>query len=259
MIDLSGKYFVVTGGTQGLGEATAVLLAQRGAAGITICGRNEDNGTRVAKALEEAGTQALFVRADLTAVDDCANVIARHDERFGAVHGLVNAAASTARGTVTETTAAEWDFMFSLNLRAPFLLMRDVVNLMIRDGIEGSIVNIGSVSGHGGQDFLCAYSTSKGALMTLTKNAAHSLRNERIRVNCLNIGWMATEGEHSIQTEFHGAPADWLEKADASQPFGRILRPEDVAKLTAYLLSDDSALMTGSCIDYDQIVVGARD
>lgn len=259
MIDLTGKYFVVTGGTQGLGAATAQLLTERGASGITICGRNEANGVRVAGELEDAGAQAQYVAADLTKPDACARVIAAHDERFGTIHGLVNAAASTARGTVTETTAEEWDFMLNLNLRAPFLLMRDAVNLMIRDGVEGSIVNIGSVSGHGGQDFLCAYSTSKGALMTLTKNAAHALRGHRIRVNCLNIGWMATEGEHSIQTEYHDAPQDWLEQADASQPFGRILRPADVARLTAYLLSDDSALMTGSSIDYDQIVVGARD
>jgi len=259
MIDLGEKRFIVTGGTQGLGAQTARLLAERGAAAITICGRNADNGARVADELRELGAASLFVRADLGTVDDCAAVVAAHDAEFGVVHGLVNAAATTARGTVTDTTADHWDFIMNLNLRAPFLLMRDCVRLMLRDGIEGSIVNIGSVSGHGGQDFLTAYSTSKGALMTLTRNAAHSLRGHRIRVNCLNIGWMATEGEHSIQTEFHGRSQDWLAKADASQPFGRILRPDDVAKLTAYLLSDDAALMTGSCVDYDQIVVGARD
>ena len=259
MIDLSGKCFIVTGGTQGLGATTARFLASRGAEAITICGRSEANGARVAAELQEVGTQALFVTADLCDPDACAQVVQAHDRKFGRVDGLVNAAASTARGTVTGTTVDEWDFMMNLNVRAPFLLMRDTVDLMLRDDIEGSIVNIGSVSGHGGQDFLTAYCTSKGALMTLTKNAAHSLRNKRIRVNCLNIGWMATDGEHSIQTEFHGAPEDWLAAADARQPFGRILRPDDVAKLTAYLLSDDSALLTGSCIDYDQIVVGARD
>lgn len=259
MIDLSGKTFIVTGGTQGLGEEIAKLLARRGAAGITICGRNEQNGVRVAKDLEALGAQPLFVAADLSVVEDCENVVRQHDAKFGTVHGLVNAAASTGRGTITHTTAQEWDDMLALNLRAPFLLMRDTVNIMIRDGVEGSIVNIGSVSGHGGQNFLTAYSTSKGALMTLTKNAAHALRNERIRVNCLNIGWMATPNEHVIQTVGHGRSDNWLEEADASQPFGRILRPDDVAKLTAYLLSDDAALLTGSNIDYDQIVVGARD
>ena len=259
MIDLAGKRFIVTGGTQGLGAHTARVLADRGAQAITICGRNAENGDRVAASLRAGGTAVQYVRADLCSADDCANVVAAHDAEFGGVEGLVNAAATTARGTVTGTTADEWDFIMNLNVRAPFLLMRDCVQLMLRDEIAGSIVNIGSVSGHGGQDFLTAYCTSKGALMTLTKNAAHSLRTHRIRVNCLNIGWMATDGEHAIQTEFHGASADWLVAADASQPFGRILRPDDVAKLTAYLLSDDSALMTGSCIDYDQIVVGARD
>ncbi len=259
MIDLSGKYFIVTGGTQGLGATTALHLASRGAEAVTICGRNESNGARVAAQLKELGTHPLFVGADLCDAAACARVVKAHDDAFGRVDGLVNAAASTARGTITTTTVEEWDFMLNLNLRAPFLLMRDCVNLMLRDHVHGSIVNIGSVSGHGGQDFLTAYCTSKGALMTLTKNAAHSLRHDRIRVNCLNIGWMATDGEHAIQTEFHGAADNWLEGADAAQPFGRILRPEDVAKLTAYLLSDDSALLTGSCIDYDQVVIGARD
>jgi len=259
MTNLSGKHFIVTGGTQGLGETTAKLLATSGAAAITICGRNEDNGTRVAAELDGLGCEAIYVRADRSRVDDCEAVVARHDERFGRVDGLVNAAASTARGTITDTNAADWDAMMALNLRAPFLLIRDCVNCMIRDRIAGSIVNIGSVSGHGGQDFLTAYSTSKGALMTLTKNAAHSLAEHRIRVNCLNIGWMATPNEHVVQTVEHDRDDDWLDAADQAQPFGRILRPEDVAKLTAFLLGDDAELMTGSCIDYDQIVVGARD
>lgn len=258
MHDLSGKTFVVTGSTQGLGEEIAEHVLRAGAAGVTICGRNEQNGAAVARRLGELGN-LQFVRADLGDVEHCRAVVRAHDERFGTVHGLVNAAASTGRGRVDNTTPQMWDDMMNLNVRAPFFLMQECVAIMKREGIEGSIVNIGSVSGHGGQDFLTPYCVSKGALMTLTKNAAHALRNDRIRVNCLNIGWMATPNEHRVQTEEHDAPENWLEAADARQPFGRILRPADVAKLTTYLLSSDSNLMTGSLIDYDQIVVGARD
>jgi NAD(P)-dependent dehydrogenase (short-subunit alcohol dehydrogenase family) len=256
--NLDGKTFVVTGGTQGLGEETARHLAELGAAGITICGRNTDKGATVARALEEAGCPSLFVRADLTIEEDCRNVVRQHDERFRGLSGLVNAAASTDRGTLESTTVEAWDHMFALNLRAPFLLMQEAVKVMKREGRGGSIVNVLSVSAHGGQPYLVGYSTSKGALATLTKNAAHALRSACIRVNGLNIGWMATPNEHAVQL-VEGQPENWLEIADKSMPFGRILRPRDVSELTAYLMSDSSKMMTGSLIDFDQNVFGAYD
>jgi NAD(P)-dependent dehydrogenase (short-subunit alcohol dehydrogenase family) len=256
--DLRGKTFVVTGGTQGLGEGIARRVAELGAAGITICGRNADRGATVAKALEDAGCPALFVRADLAREEDCRNVIRRHDEHFRSLSGLVNAAATSARGTLEDTTVEHWDNMFALNTRAPFLLMQESVRIMKREGQGGSIVNILSCSAHGGQPYLVGYSTSKGALGTLTKNVANSLRGSKIRVNGLNIGWMATPNEHRVQKAM-GEPDNWLEIADKSMPFGRILRPRDVSELVAYLFSDSSEMMTGSLIDFDQNVVGAYD
>lgn len=255
---LQGRVFVVTGGTQGLGEATARLLAERGAAGVTVCGRNEDRGGAVAHALEEAGCPALFVQADLLLEPDCRRVIQATDERFGRIDGLANVAASTERGTLDDTTAEAWDAMFALNVRAPFLLMQEAVRVMRREGRGGSIVNVSSVSAYGGQSFLTGYCTSKGALDTLTKNAAYALQDEHIRVNGINVGWMSTPNEHRVQLS-EGKPQDWLEAADAAQPFGRILRPREVGKLIAYLLSDDAELMTGSLIHFDQNVLGARD
>ncbi len=255
---LEGRVFVVTGGTQGLGEATARILAQRGAAGVTVCGRNPERGGAVAAALDEAGCPALFVQADLLEEKECRAVVRATDERFGRIDGLANVAASTERGSLDSTSAEEWDAMFALNVRAPFLLMQEAVRVMRREGRGGSIVNVSSVSAYGGQSFLTAYCTSKGALDTLTKNAAYALQSEHIRVNGINVGWMATPNEHRVQLS-EGKPADWLEAADAQQPFGRILRPGEVARLIAYLLSDDAELMTGSLVHFDQNVLGARD
>jgi NAD(P)-dependent dehydrogenase (short-subunit alcohol dehydrogenase family) len=113
------------------------------------------------------------------------------------------------------------------------------------------------MSANGGQPFLCAYSTSKGALATLTKNNALALRGDRIRVNGLRIGWMDTPGEHAIQKK-DGAPADWIDRT-RQQPFGRILNTDDVAGLTVWMLSDAGEMMTGSLIDFDQNVVGAYE
>ena len=252
------RVFVVTGGTQGLGEATARILAERRAGGVTICGRDEQRGRAVASALEEAGCASLFVQADLMHEEGCRRVIRATDERFGRVDGLANVAASTERGTLDDTSVEDWDAMFALNVRAPFLLMQEAARVMRREGRGGSIVNVSSVSAYGGQSFLTAYCTSKGALDTLTKNAAYALQQDRIRVNGINVGWMATPNEHRVQRS-EGKPEDRLEAADAQQPFGRILRPTEVGKLIAYLLSDDAQLMTGSLVHFDQNVLGARD
>ena len=146
--------------------------------------------------------------------------------------------------------------MVAINVRAPFFLMQDALRLMIDRRIAGSIVNIISMSSHGGQPFLCPYSMSKGALVTLTKNAAHSVVAHRIRINGLNLGWMDTPGEDAIQKRFHNAPDDWLAKAEQAQPFGRLIKPAEAAKTVAFLLSDRAGLMTGSIIDYDQKITG---
>ena len=254
---LHGKVAVVTGGTQGLGAAIALLLAQRGATGVVICGRQLDKGHAQAQQITKAsGVRVVFVQADLEKVDDCRTVIATADAEFGRVDVLVNAAAITDRGTLLDTDPALFDRMMAINVRAPFFLMQEAVKLMRRDQIAGSIVNIGSMSALAGQPFIAAYCTSKGALATLTRNSAYALLRNRIRVNGLNIGWMASEGEDRIQREFHHSAPDWLEQAAAKQPFGRLVDPHEVARAVAFLCSDESGLMTGSVIEYDQSVWG---
>jgi NAD(P)-dependent dehydrogenase (short-subunit alcohol dehydrogenase family) len=130
---------------------------------------------------------------------------------------------------------------------------------MIREGVAGAVVNIGSTSSRAGQPFIAAYCASKGALATLTRNAGFGLLRNRIRVNQLDIGWMASEGEDRIQREYHGADDDWLARASAAQPFGRLVQPGEVARACAFLASDDSGLMTGAVIQFDQSVWGAYD
>ena len=176
-------------------------------------------------------------------------------ERFDRLDGLVNSAGLSSRGTLDDTTVELWDRLFAINARAPFLLMQEAAPLMRRSGCGGSIVNIITMSSHGGQPELMGYSASKGALATLTRNAGYSLQPDRIRVNGLNIGWTATEGEHGVQTAT-GQPDEWLAAADAGRPLGRLLRPEDIAPMVTYLLSDAAEMVTGSVIDFDQTVHG---
>ncbi|NQV98235.1 MAG: SDR family oxidoreductase [Rhodospirillales bacterium] len=255
----AGKIAVVTGGTQGLGETTARLFAERGAAGLVICGRNAARGEAVAAELTAGGCQSLFVAADLADMEACRSVIAAADAAFGRVDHLINCAAITDRGTILDTSPELFDRMFAINVRAPYFLIQDAVKLMIRDKTEGSIVNILSMSGLGGQPFISAYSASKGALEVVTKNTAFSLMRNRIRVNGLNIGWMNSPGEHAIQKREHDAPDDWLEAATAGMPLGRLLETAEVARSIAFLASAESGLMTGSIINMDQSVDGCYD
>ena len=126
-------------------------------------------------------------------------------------------------------------------------------------GNDGSIVSIGSIDAYAGMPMLTAYCTSKGGLNTLTRNAAHDLMRDRIRVNCLNIGWMASDEEDVIQRKYHGAEDGWQEKVGAGMPFGRLVDPQEVARALAFLASDESGLMTGSVVNFDQSVWAASD
>lgn len=254
-IRLDGRVLLVTGGTQGVGEAIARAAAEAGAAGIAITGRDRARGAAVAAALARS-TRACFVAADLADALAPARIVAEAGAALGTIDGLVNAAGLTDRGTLESTTTELWDRLFAVNARAPFLLMRQVARGLLAAGRPGAIVNIITMSSHGGQPFLVAYSASKGALATLTKNAAHALRAARIRVNGINLGWTDTPGEHAIQAR-DGAPANWLARAGPEQPFGRLIEPRDVAGLAVYLLSDAAMMMTGSLIDFDQNVIGA--
>jgi NAD(P)-dependent dehydrogenase (short-subunit alcohol dehydrogenase family) len=255
----SGKIAVVTGASQGLGEAIARLLAERGAAGLVLGGRNAERGSAVAKDIAKGGCKTHFVAGELAEIEACRALTAKADAEFSRLDVLVNAAAITDRGTLIDTSPELFDRMFSVNVRAPFFLMQDAAKIMIRERIQGAMVNILSMSAHGGQPFIIAYSGSKGALLTLTKNAAFSLLRNRIRVNGLTIGWMDTPGEERIQKVYHDAPKDWLAKAEAEMPAGRLLKPAEVARAVAFLASDESGMMTGSIIDFDQQVVGSTE
>lgn len=256
---MNGKVAVITGSTQGLGEMIARQFVAEGATGIVVTGRNRVRGEKVKADLARAGATVVFVEADLADVDAAKSIVFAADSSFGRVDTLVNAAAITDRGTIVDTTSELFDRMMAINLRAPFFLIQEAVQIMRREHIEGTIVNIQSMSAHGGQPFLAPYSVSKGGLATLTRSSAFSLLRNRIRVNALNVGWMNTPGEDAILKKYHGVQDDWLEKASQSQPFGRLVEPSEVARACVYLASDDSGLMTGAIIDYDQSVLGCNE
>lgn len=247
---------IITGGAQGLGLAVARQLVAEGCRKLALMGRSAAKGKAAVAELEKQGAEATFISADLADPVACLAAVESAVKRFGGINALVNSAASTARGTLIDTTVERYNELFDANARGPFFMMQGVVKHLLATKQPGSIVNVLSVNVHCGQDFLTAYSGSKGAMATMTKNVANAYAKNRIRCNAVLPGWMDTPGEDAIQKQVHNAPDDWLAKAEASKPFGKLAKTDELAVLIAYLLSPHAGVMTGSLIDYDQNVVG---
>jgi len=250
---LADKVVLVNGGSQGVG-AGIVRAAVREGARVVFTGRRAGTGEKFA-----AETGAAFLRADLADPAQARGSVAEVVERHGRIDCLVNAAGLTSRGTLLDTTPELFDAHIAINLRAPFFAMQAAVRNMVDRGAPGTIVNIITSSAHGGQPFLAPYVAAKAGLAGLTRNAAHAHRWDRIRINGLNIGWTDTEGEDAIQRAFHGAGDDWRRQAAERQPMGRLGQVDEIADFVVFLLSDRSGVVTGSVIDWDQIVLGGLD
>jgi NAD(P)-dependent dehydrogenase (short-subunit alcohol dehydrogenase family) len=255
---LPERIVLVSGGTQGLGAAIARAAAREGAA-VVVSGRRPEPGEKLVAELRDAGAQAHFVAADVADVASAQASVAATVERFGRIDSLVSAAGLTSRGTLLDTTPELFDQHMAVNLRGPFFLMQAAVQDMVRRGAPGTIVNIITMSEHGGQPYLAPYVASKAGLAGLTRNAAHAHRFDRIRINGVDIGWTDTDSEDQTQRRFHGATDGWRERAAKELPMGKLGQVDEIADFVVFLLSERSGVVTGSVIDWDQNVPGAHD
>ncbi len=254
-LGLGRQTVIVTGAASGIGAAIARTLAKEGVGGLTLTDRDAPGLRRIADELG-AATKVETVVADLADTAAPHAVAAATAARFGRIDGLVNAAGLTTRGSFVTGTVEIWDQLFAVNARAGFLLMQATIADMRKRRAGGAIVNILTMNAHCGISDLAIYAASKGAMVTLTKNAAHAHMSDRIRVNGINLGWVATETEDRIQTALLGP--DWEAKVAAAEPLGRLVTAEECARLAAFLLSDASVPMSGAIIDFEQRVAGAR-
>lgn len=255
---LDGRSVLVSGGTQGVGAAVVRAAVAAGAA-VTFTGRRPEVGVALRDELTAAGARVAFVQSDVADPSAAAASVQAAVAEFGRLDGLCNAAGLTTRGTLLDTTPELFDQHIAVNLRGPFFTMQAAVKQMLAQGDGGSIVNIASLSAHGGQPYLAPYVAAKAGLVGLVRNAAHAHRFDRIRINGLNIGWTETEGEALTQQRFHDAGDDWAQRAAADLPMGRLNQPGEIADLVVFLLSPRSGVVTGSVIDWDQQVVGGFD
>ena len=254
---LNGKIVVVTGGGSGIGQELVIALLARGARVAAVDLRMD--GLKETETRANAGDRLSLHEANIA---DREAVMALPDEietAHGAIDALINNAGIIQPfedfndlGFDVIDRVVDVNFGGPINMTKAFL-----PRLMARP--EAHLVNVASMGAFIPFPGQTMYSATKAGLVGLTKNAAHAHRWDRIRINGLNIGWTETEGEADIQKRFHGADDSWIDDANASVPMGKLGQPDEIADFVVFLLSERSGVVTGSVIDWDQIVMGGID
>jgi len=245
---LDGKVALVTGGTSGIGRATAVLFAREGAS-VALTGRNRERGDQVVKAITGAGGTAIFIRSDVRLADDCRRAVERTLERFGRIDVLFNNAGVYHPKTVLECTEKEWDETIDSSLKGAFLMSKYALPSMIEHG-GGSIIHNSSGWGILGGDRAAAYCAAKGGLIVMAKAMAIDHGPAGIRVNCVCPGDTETP---MLPDDAEKRGMEWYQYlAGASdRPLGRVGTAEEVARAVLFLASDDSSFVTGTALVVD--------
>ena len=245
---LQNKVIIVTGSTTGIGKAIAMKCLEEGAC-VVIHGLEKDWGE--ALVAEIGNDKAVLHIEDITAESVAQRLVDVTIKNFGKLDAIVNNAAWVVSSNIETTDAAFLSKVIEVNTIAPFLLIKTALPHLHKT--NGSILNIGSVNAYCGEPNLLAYSISKGALMTMTRNLGDTLfREYSVRVNQINPGWVLTETEIKRKRE-QGLPEDWYKNLnDVIAPAGRILLPSEIAAAAIYWLSDESSSVSGQVVDIDQ-------
>lgn len=250
---LEGKSIIVTGGTSGIGAAIARSIINEGGQ-VLVHGINESEGRAL---VESLGNNAVLCLADLANESAPETIIAAALAAFGKIDGLVNNAAIIERSNVKEITPAGFDHTLAVNTKAPLFLIQAAHPHLVRT--KGSVLNIGSINAYAGESTLLAYSMSKGALQTMTRNLANALGVTGVRVNLINPGWILTEREDRDQVA-RGLEVGWHKNLDRNSiPLGEMSTPENLAHAAVYWLSDESYPFTGSVVELEQFSIIGRN
>ncbi|MFN8591028.1 MAG: SDR family NAD(P)-dependent oxidoreductase [Thermomicrobiales bacterium] len=245
---IEGARAIVTGGAQGIGEATARVLAQRGAR-VLVADLNLAGATAVAESIVAAGGEARACQVDVVDARSCAAMVDAAITAWGGVDILVNSAGVLARLNVPDTPEEVWDRVMAVNVKGTFLPCKFAIPVMERQG-RGSIVNLASGAALVGNANLAVYGASKGAVLILTKCMAADHAASGIRVNCVCPGNIDTEMNRAFFRASDN-PEEARRQAENMAPLGRLGTAEEVAEQIAFLCSDACAFMTGAAIVLD--------
>jgi len=241
---LDGKVAIVTGGASGIGEASAKIFAAEGAS-VVVADVAGDRGAAVAREIAAKGGKAAFVRCDVTSIADVQKAVDEAERLYGGLDIMFSNAGIQFGKTVTETSEEEWDRLMAVNVKGAFLCCKAAIPAMRRRG-GGSILITGSANSFMTEPSLAAYCTSKGALVMLGRSVAVDYAVDRIRVNILLPGWVDTP----INKDYLDSP-EKRAFGDSVHPRGRIGRPEEIARVAAFVASDEASFMTGAVVPVD--------
>lgn len=241
---LKNKVIVISGGTKGVGRAFAEIAGREGAK-VVVGGRDEKAGKVAVRNIEISGSDAIFVYTDLLKVDDCRHLFDAGYEKFGKIDGFFNYAGVTPVSPLDTCDEVTFDWVTDVNYKAAFFCCQAAVNYMRMNG-GGSIVLTGSAHAWGGQKDRAAYAMTKGVLRILNEHIAHQYAAEQIRCNYLTLGWTPTEGEVSLRMSQGESESELRRRAGEILPMGRMCERNDYMEALVYLMSDASAMMTGS-------------
>jgi NAD(P)-dependent dehydrogenase (short-subunit alcohol dehydrogenase family) len=247
-VKLAGKVAIITGGTSGIGRATAILFAKEGAR-VAITGRDSSRGQAVLAEIQEAGDSGIFIRADVRRAGECRRSVEETVQAFGRLDILFNNAGVFFPNTLLDCTEEEWDLTVDICLKGTFLMSKYALPSMIAQG-SGVIINNSSGWGLEGGDAAAAYCAAKGGVVLLTKAMAIDHSRQGIRVNCICPGDVDTPMLVEDAEQRGMAWEAYLEAA-AQRPMGRIGQPEEIAQAALFLASDDSSFMTGAIMAVD--------
>ena len=245
---LQGKTALITGGTSGIGSATALSFAREGAQ-VVVTGRSAERGEQVVRDIEALGGEALFVRCDVRLAEDCRNAVERTLERFGKIDVLFNNAGVFHPKTLPECTEEEWDETIDSSLKGAFLMSKYALPSMIERG-SGSIIHTSSGWGILGGNGAAAYCAAKGGLVVMAKAMAIDHGRHGIRVNCVCPGDVLTP---MLQDDAAKRGMSWDDYAAgaADRPLGRIGTVDEIASAVVFLASDESSFVTGESLVVD--------
>ncbi|MBS1916921.1 MAG: SDR family oxidoreductase [Bacteroidetes bacterium] len=245
---LKNKTIIVTGSTTGIGKAIAKRCVAEGAK-VVVHGLEEEWGNEVVKELGEEN--AILHIEDLSAEGVQERLVQTAIKNFGKLDAVVNNAAIVASSNIQTTDRKFFEKIFAVNTIAPFLLIKAALPYLTEQ--HGCVLNIGSVNAFSGEPNLLAYSVSKGALMTLTRNLGDTLHRENgVRVNQINPGWVLTETETERKKQ-HGLAEDWYKDLPSVYaPSGRIIAPAEIAAASIYWLADESGPISGQVVELEQ-------